>query len=162
MDTDSHRLKEVTDGCTDCSFIVPWSRDEKDICGLELYLEERKEQQVFMTWNMKDKKCQEIKSMQNSRSFYQHYGPIHIKNGCLVNCDSLLFYLGGTKMNTSSSKRNRDNGGISNEAFVFDMVDLCWLRMTNRLPKAIIRFGTLFISPHLYLIGGKALEYLLR
>ena len=81
---------------------------------------------------------------------------------CLGNCDSLLFYLGGTKMNTSSSKRNRDNGGISNEAFVFDMVDLCWLRMTNRLPKAIIRFGTLFISPHLYLIGGKALKYLLR
>ena len=121
--------KEASGGCMDCVFIVPWARDEKDICGLELYLEERKEQQVFTSWNLKDEKCREIKCMQAGRSFFQHYGPVYTKSGCLVNCDSYLFYLGGVKMNNQISKRGRDNGCISDEAFVFEMASLSWLRM---------------------------------
>ena len=146
--------KEASGGCMDCVFIVPWARDEKDICGLELYLEERKEQQVFTSWNLKDEKCREIKCMQAGRSFFQHYGPVYTKSGCLVNCDSYLFYLGGVKMNNQISKRGRDNGCISDEAFVFETASLSWLRMTSRLPKSLTQFGALFISPHLYLIGG--------
>ena len=146
--------KQASEGCMDCVFIVPWARDEKDICGLELYLEERKEQQVFTSWNLKDEKCREIKCMQAGRSFFQHYGPVYTKSGCLVNCDSYLFYLGGVKMNNQISKRGRDNGCISDEAFVFETASLSWLRMTSRLPKSLTQFGALFISPHLYLIGG--------
>lgn len=141
--------------CQNCIFLMLWSRDEKSIQGLDMYLEERKEEQSFMFWNMSDKRnCRELTSMKdNGRSYFQHYGPIKRKNGVLVNCDSYIFYLGGSKMTGNVSKKSHDYV-VSDAAFVYDTSSLEWLRMTSRLPLRMTRFGALFIHPYLYIIGG--------
>ena len=64
--------------------------------------------------------------MKAGRSFFQHYGPISVKSGSLVNCESYVFYLGGVK--TGGSSRKHDSACISDEAFVFEIASLSWLR----------------------------------
>lgn len=150
-------------GCDNCVFFCTWSRDEKEIRGLDQFLEERKEKQIFMCWDLGGDKnsCKIVNAMRNGRSFHQHYGPIGTKNGCLLYCNEFILYMGGTRMNSGAgNKRHREL--VSDEVFTYETSSLSWLRMTSHLPTTLSHFGALYIAPYLYVIGGFTDELVLK
>lgn len=82
--------------CQSCFMLCIYQKDESDIQGIKQYMEERKQHQYFIAWefNQKgqiksirenDKKTwKEIGCLQQGNSFYQHYGPIKMRNGTLI------------------------------------------------------------------------------
>ncbi len=134
--------------------MTSWSRDASDIQGLDVYLEERAEKQIFLAWRFPSREFREIKTMQTTRSFYLHYGPIGKKNGSLILLPNLILYLGGSKMSTGLGHKRKDRDFVSNEVFTFDTNNLTWLRFTSCLPLPLSYFGALYIGPYLYLLGG--------
>ena len=82
--------------CQNCFMLCIYQKDESDIQGIKQYMEERKQYQYFIAWefNQKgqfksirenDKRVwKEIGCLQQGNSFYQHYGPIKMRNGTLI------------------------------------------------------------------------------
>ena len=152
--------------CEKCFLLSTWSKDESEIRGIKQYLDERKEHQYFVAWEFDQtsrfksfeddeaqSKWRQVNCMQAGPSFYQHYGPINMKNGTWLVSDKFLFYIGGGKA-SSSNKKSSNDSFLSDEVFVFELFSLNWLRMSNVMPKRLFQFGAVFHVKHLYIFGG--------
>ena len=145
--------------CDSCTILSLWSRDEKDICGIAQFLEERKEEQVFLslTFPGKDNQVQfsKIEGMKNSRSYFQHYGPVNVHSGFILvsDCDSFLFYMAGKKVKNQTRKFLADSL-FNEEIYVFEFASMTWLRMSNVLPRRLLHFKALCMRRRLYIVGG--------
>ena len=154
--------------CEKCFLLSTWPKDESEIRGIKQYLDERKEHQYFVAWEfdqtlrnfksfLKDEnqlKWRLVNCMQAGPSFYQHYGPIDMKNGTWLVSDNFLFYIGGGKAFSSSKKSTNTDSFLSDQVFVFELFSLNWLRMSNVMPKRLFQFGAVYHVKHLYIFGG--------
>ena len=136
--------------CDNCCFLTLWSRDEKDICGIAQYLEERKDYQNFMVLKLNGQQA-EVKALKNARSFYQHYGPINVKNGSILDNDSFIFHFGGTKV---KARKYLADTLFTEEIYVYEKSSLTWLRMSNLMPRRLLHFKALHANQRLFIFGG--------
>ena len=142
--------------CTNCHFLSLWSRDESEICGISQYLEERKQEQAFVSITLNKDQCPPVeqRTLKASRSYFQHYGPVNVSDGLLLasDCGTFLFYLAGKKAQ-SRSKFLVDRL-FNEEIYVFEFSSMTWLRMTNVLPRRLLHFKAVCMRKRLYIIGG--------
>ena len=157
----SSLVKPVVVGtnCNTCTILSLWSRDEKDICGIAQFLEERKEEQAFLSVNFlgEDNQAQfsKMEAMKSSRSYFQHYGPVNVHSGLILvsDCDSFLFYMAGKKIKNQNRKFLTDSL-FNEEIYVFEFATMTWLRMSNVLPRRLLHFKALSMRKRLYIVGG--------
>ena len=57
-------------------------------------------------------------------------------------------------MRSSSHRASSIDYFFSDEAYVFELCSLNWLRLTQQLPQRLFEFGAIFHGKHLYLLGG--------
>ena len=136
--------------CDNCSFLTLWSRDEKDICGIAQYLDERKSDQIFILLKLNGQQV-DVKALKNAKSFYQHYGPINLKNGSILDSDSFLFHFGGTKI---KAKKYLADTLFTEEIYVYEKSSLTWLRMSNLMPRRLLHFKAVHVNQRLFIFGG--------